>query len=111
MRQLVKLDPEHSLSSRGLRNRIEHIDERLDDWTKDSPRPFTTIETVIYEDYHELARNQIVESALWFYDVAQRKATFLGQEFDLNDLRIDLEQVRDLVSSALTEMHRAPDAS
>lgn len=106
LRELIKIDPDHPLNSRKLRDNIEHIDERLDDWTENSPRSFTTIETVIYEDYHEKTRRQILDSTLWFYEVSLKKATILGNEFDLNGLKSDLEHVSGLVSEALSEMYR-----
>ena len=105
MRALIGLTKDHGLGSRRLRDHIEHLDERLDNWTKDSPRPFTWVYTVMHEGFHPITRKSLLASTLMQYDVESNAFAVLGDEFSLGELRRNLEEVRDLISVAFQPSH------
>jgi hypothetical protein len=105
LRALIDLPKEHGLGSRRLRDHIEHLDERLDNWTEDSPRPFTWVYAVMHEDIHPITRKSLLASTLMQYDVESNAFAVLGDEFALGELRRNLEEVRDLISAAFGKMY------
>ena len=106
MRSLVRLPDEHGLSSRRLRDHIEHLDERLDTWTAQSPRPFTTVQIVCHDLYGDETRDALNASTLVIYDPGRRRVSVLGDTFDLAALRRDLLDVRERISAAFQAMSR-----
>lgn len=100
MRALTALPDEHPFRDRTLRNTVEHLDERLDVWTAESPRPFTTVQMVLHDD-DPYIRHQASESILMTYQVAHKRVSVLGESFDLNELRKILLDVQQRISVAL----------
>lgn len=102
LRALTGLPERHSLSDRRLRNHIEHIDERLDDWTTCSPRPFLSIETILHEDYPAgIIREEIVDASAVVYDAESKRVILFGDVFSLTELRAAVLDVRDRCSRTL----------
>lgn len=105
LRQLAHLSDNHPMSNRTLRNHVEHIDERLDDWTEQSPRPFLAIEQVIYADMQPSPYlDEAVASTAVTYDQATNVVTMLDEPFNLDALAAALEDVRQLASAALQRL-------
>lgn len=102
LRSLAELPDTHTLSTRTLRNHVEHMDERLDAWTSPSPRPFLSIETVLHEDVaRDGDRAGILNSSIIVYEVSNHTVHVLGQSFPLDDLLQGLEDVLTHTSSAI----------
>lgn len=112
LRSLTGLPVAHGLTSRTLRNHVEHIDERLDRWTRNSPRPFLNTELVFYDDYRpENVRAEIIEATLITFEVKSQTVHILGEQFSLPQLRADLEEVLDQISKSLRTNHTNSGAS
>lgn len=105
LRALVRLPDSHGLGSRRLRDHIEHLDERLDNWTEESPRPFTWVYSVLHDDLPPQTRTAVFASTLMQYDAGSNAFTVLGDAFKLDELRRNLEEVRDLISAAFGRMY------
>jgi hypothetical protein len=102
LRTLAGLPVDHPLRTRALRNHVEHIDERLDDWTHDSPRPYTSVEWLLHEDASPQEREQAIASAAFIYDCRTKEATIFGDTFSIADLKMSLEDVLKHTSRALS---------
>ena len=107
LRDAVGLPERHRLKDRALRNHVEHIDERLDQWTACSPRPFTTVEMILYDDTHLQTRRQALASTAVIYDITQDAIIHFGDTFVLSDLRLALEDVQKHIGENLSSAHRA----
>jgi hypothetical protein len=104
LRQLTGLDAKHPLSSRKLRNHIEHIDERLDEWTSPSPRPFLTIELVLHAETNANPNKQMsIDSTAISYDAVSNTVHAFGETFSLTDLRAHVVDVREHISGNITK--------
>ena len=102
LRALTGLPESHGLSDRTLRNHIEHLDERLDDWTTVTPRPFLAIELVLHDDPGaETRRIAVTDATAIVYDVKSQSVQLFGDTFSLPILRTDLEDVQAKISQAL----------
>jgi len=110
LRSLTGLPETHGLSDRTLRNHIEHLDERLDAWTANSPRPFLTIELVLHDDYPQTGakRDEIVRATAIVYDAKSQSVQLFGDIFSLPALRSDLEDVLQKVSHSLITLTSGP---
>jgi hypothetical protein len=92
------------LSNRKLRNHVEHIDERLDEWTAVSPRPFLSIEFVLYKDGHDdQHRENIIAATAIVYDEKTNSVILFGDEFSLDELRRALLDVQGKCSEVLSK--------
>lgn len=103
LRTLVGLPERHPLADRSLRNHIEHMDERLDDWTAESPRPFSSIEMVLHRDYGGELRDNILNTSVIVFDAESSTVILFGKEFSLTDLRASVLDVQSSCSSALSK--------
>lgn len=83
MRKLIGVGDSHPLGDRRLRNAIEHIDELIDKWTKKSPRPFTTIQSVLHRDHVDDIINQARASVIFFYNEREHEVSIASKIFDL----------------------------
>lgn len=103
LRSLTGLPITHGLSDRSLRNHIEHLDERLDAWTATSPRPFLTLELVLYDDYPDAGemRDKVVGATAIIYDAKDQSVQLFGDTFSLPGIRAELEDVRSKTRQAL----------
>lgn len=106
LRLLTGLPDTHGLADRRLRNHIEHMDERLDDWTANSPRPFLTIELALPDFYPDSGaeRDAAVNATAIVYDVAKQNVHLFGEVFSLTSLRSDLEDVIDKVGEGMVQL-------
>lgn len=104
LRSLTGLPTTHGLSDRTLRNHIEHLDERVDQWTATSPRPFLTIELVLHDDYPETGekRDEVIGATAIVYDAKSQSVQLFGDKFHLPTLRCDIEDVLQKVSQAMS---------
>jgi len=109
LRKFVGVPGDHGLKDRRLRDHIEHLDERLDKWTAESPRPFTTVQMVVHEIYAERTRRAMAASTLVIYDAANRRVSVMGELFDLAALRRDLFDLQGRLSEAWLSLY--PDDS
>ncbi len=116
LRVLTELPERHGLSNRALRNHIEHMDERLDDWTQPDPRPFLTFELVVHAgdrgspEQHAM----LIESTAIVYDAEADEVMLFGETFSLAQLQADVLAVRDAASNGMASLMakwpRAPEA-
>lgn len=103
LRTLAGLPDCHALSNRRLRNHIEHMDERLDDWTAQSPRPFLSTEMILHADYPAgEKREEIINASAIVYDAKSNSVILFGDIFPLTDLRASVLDVQGKCSSALS---------
>lgn len=102
LRQLATLPDEgHPLDDRRLRNHIEHLDERLDRWTRESPRPFLQLEWVIHDNWPDEAKPSIIEATAVVYDAQVNRVHILGEAFALDELRAAVRDVNVHAGEAL----------
>lgn len=89
LRAKVGLPEQHPLSDRRLRNHIEHIDERLDKWTEDCPRPFMFVDVVLhdFEDRTEWEHKMLLDNCVVLYDVRDNSVSLFGEIFSLAELQ------------------------
>lgn len=113
LRSLTGLPDKHGLSDRTLRNHIEHLDERLDVWTTNSPRPFLTVELVLHDDYPETGarRDEIIGATAIVYDSKSQTIQLFGDVFSLPALCSELEDVLEKVSQAMQNITSGPEWS
>lgn len=109
MRLLVGVPADHGLRDRRLRDHIEHLDERLDVWTAQSPRSFTSVDSLLRPDMHVRTREALLESTLLLYDVGARQAWVMGEWFDLAKLRHDLVDMRERISAAFLARYKVDE--
>jgi hypothetical protein len=105
LRALSGLPERHGLSDRTLRNHIEHLDERLDVWTAQSPRPFLSVEIIVHDDLppNGPSRDALMAAAAVIYDANARTMRLFGDVFDIGVLEAELEDVHTKVSAGLAE--------
>ncbi|MER9233633.1 hypothetical protein NKI56_16270 [Mesorhizobium sp. M0622] len=104
LRKLANLPDRHALADRRLRNHIEHIDERLDDWTTPSPRPFLSTQMILHADYpHGERRDEVINATAVVYDAQSNSVILFGDIFSLSDLRQAVLDVQGKCSEALTK--------
>jgi hypothetical protein len=106
LRAITGIADDHGLSDRTLRNHIEHIDERLDEWTETSPRPFTNVEHVIHADMPPPGemRDQLIESTAIIYDAENQTVQLFGDLFSLPELRAHLEDAGQKISNSISKI-------
>ena len=105
LRALTGLPDRHALSDRRLRNHVEHVDERLDDWTANSPRPFLGVEMILHNDYPQgEMRDGVVAASAVVYDAASNSVILFGDTFSLTDLRTAVLEVQGKCSEALVRI-------
>lgn len=106
LRALTGLPERHGLSDRALRNHIEHMDERLDSWTHDDPRPFLTFEHVVHAGDKGPPENHAVllESTAIVYDAEADEVLLFGGTFSLGQLHADVLAVRDAASKGMASL-------
>lgn len=104
LRQLTGIADNHALKSRALRNHVEHMDERLDNWTANSPRPFLAIEQALYADMQSLPNIQeIIDSTVVVYMEADNSVHLFGERFSLADLQTHVLDIQNRISTGLTQ--------
>ncbi|WP_439471994.1 hypothetical protein [Brevundimonas sp.] len=103
LRNLTGLPERHGLSNRALRNHIEHMDERLDDWTAADPRPFLGFELVVHADYKESPEMHAlaVEGSAIVYDAEIDEVQLFGGRFPLAQLHADVVAVQEAASKGM----------
>lgn len=92
LRVLCEIDDNHPLRDRTLRNHVEHIDERLEQWAGTGRRPYLTFELVKYPGMDPPdpvpADNTPVEDTVFLiYDVATNEVRVPGEVHSLDDLK------------------------
>jgi len=106
LRQLTGLPEQHGLSDRRLRNHIEHMDERLDEWTLPSPRPFLTYELVLHDDGRPPEmRQEVLDATAVVFEPNTNSIHLFGQSFQLDELRAAVEDVQVQISAGLMALH------
>jgi hypothetical protein len=109
LRHLAGLTDDHPMRSRKLRNHVEHMDERLDTWTANSPRPFLAIEQALYADMQSLPNmREIVESTVIVYMEADQSVHLFSEHFLLDELRANVLDVQTRISAGLTRSFQNP---
>lgn len=105
LRQLTGIGDHHPIKDRALRNHIEHMDERMDEWTAESPRPFMTLEMTIDEDMFKITRDAVEASSPFLYYSETQDVVVFGDRFNLSTLKATLEDVRDRIVQGLKTYH------
>ena len=105
---LAGLVDDHPLSKRLLRNRVEHMDENMDDWTKDSPRPFLGFEMILPAHAPPQMREQIREGTCMVFDAAAREVTAFGKTFPLGDMISDLRDLQGKIGQTIKSKLKIP---
>jgi hypothetical protein len=104
LRTLAGLPERHPLADRRLRNHIEHMDERLDEWTAQSPRPFLSAEMILHDDYPDgEKRDEAINASAVVYDAKASSVILFGDVFPLTDLRASVLDVQGKCSTALSK--------
>lgn len=104
LRRLTGLSDSHAIKSRALRNHIEHMDERMDEWTSPSPRPFGgTVEMTTDSDMARNTVDSIEASCPFIYYRATRRVRIFSEEHDLVALQDALRDVHEHVSRAVVD--------
>lgn len=110
LRALAALPDQHRLGNRQLRNHIEHMDERLDEWTAVSPRPYLSTDMILpADDRPDESRDSIINSCAVVYDVRINSVILFGDTFSLTEIREAIVEVQEKISKALTEARSAQD--
>jgi hypothetical protein len=106
LRAVTGIPENHGLSNRALRNHIEHMDERLDDWTQADPRPFLTFELVIHAGDRGAPEKHaiLIESTAIVYDAEADEVLLFGETFSLAQLHADVLAVRDAASNGMASL-------
>lgn len=80
------------------------MDERLDNWTANSPRPFLAIEQALYADMQSLPNIQeIIDSTVVVYMEADNSVHLFGERFSLADLQTHVLDIQNRISTGLTQ--------
>lgn len=109
LRHLTGIADDHPLKSRQLRNHVEHMDERLDSWTANSPRPFLAIEQALNADMQSHPNMQeIVDSTAIVYIEADQSVHMFSERFSLVELRAHVLDVQARISAGLTQSFQNP---
>lgn len=102
LRQLTGIPDDHPIRERALRNHVEHMDERMDDWTSVSPRPFVgAIEMTVEHDTPKTARDALEASCPIIYYREAQHANVFGDDFHLPTLKVILENVFERIRCGL----------
>lgn len=107
LRNLANLPEDHPLGDRSLRDHIEHLDERLDEWTE-TPRPtFFGAEFVWPQEADTMPavnRQAIQEGSPIIYNWTTQSVDLFGERFCLDDLSNQVLDVQIHISGALRLM-------
>ena len=94
LRTLCDLADDHLMSNRRLRDHVEHMDERIEDWTTNGRIPYLTYEMVDY--FPEDALNTpIKDVTLLIYNAVSREVRIRGEVYKIDNLRravLDVQQ-------------------
>lgn len=104
LRKLCDIPDDHAIKTRNARNRFEHLDEWLDDWTDPSPRPYLMVEGIILPHYPKQTRTQILEGSCVIYDVEAKSVILFGKTFALADMIDDLKDLQTRIGNGTQEI-------
>lgn len=105
LRDLAGLPDSHPLSVRTLRNHMEHMDERIDDWTAVSPRDFLATEMILFPDLPDAGKRQeIIDSTAVVYDAATNEVVLFGDRISLGEIEEAVRDVQSRCSAATTKL-------
>ena len=94
LRSMTGIQENHALRSRKLRDHVEHMDERMDAWTSNSPRPFGgAVEMIIYADDFKVSRDAVEASCPIIFYPESRVVVAFEEKFDLSELRAVLDDI------------------
>ena len=99
LRHLTSIPEDHPISDRALRNHVEHMDERLDIWTANAPRPFVAVEMRIDPDDAQITTDAVEKSSPFLYYTEAQEVVAFGDRFSLPSLSSTLEEVKARVLS------------
>lgn len=101
---LCGMPASHAIKTRKARDRFEHLDEWLDDWTDPSPRPYLFVEGILQPNYPAQTREQILEGSCVVYDANTRSVILFGESFGLADMIHDLRDLQTYIQRGTTEI-------
>jgi len=104
LRKLCELPENHAIKTRNARNRFEHLDEWLDDWTDPSPRPYLMVEGIVLPHYVDQTREQILEGSCVIYDTQTKSVMLFGKSFALADMIEDLRDLQTYIGRGTDEI-------
>lgn len=108
LRTLVGLPASHGMADRRLRNHIEHMDERLDDWLAAGSRPYLAVEYIIHANIPDCqARDDLIDACAVLYLEDSKEVVLFGERFSIPQLRADLVDIQARLGSALQQLQQA----
>jgi len=100
--EMLKVNEDHILNKRHLRNHFEHIDERLDDWGQNSPH-----HNLVYESIGSRTniRGDVItdKDVFRLFNPQTSILSFRGEEYNVLDM---VNGVRDIQSKAHERMRQ-----
>lgn len=109
LRDLCGIDDNHPLRNRTLRNHVEHIDERLEQWAGSGRRPYLTFELVKYPgmvppDPLPADYTPVEDTVFLIYDVASNEVRVPGEVHSLHDLRAAVVDAQSKASDGFAKL-------
>jgi hypothetical protein len=103
LRTSLKIDEEHVLRSRRLRDHLEHYDERIDDWAETSQNK-NIVDNMI-GPRSAIGGDAIRDADIMrLYDPSTNKFVFRGESFDVQELVNGVIDIRDRAIRRLAEI-------
>lgn len=103
LRATFDLPDKHVLTSRRLRDLLEHFDEKLDDWRRTSVR--RNIANDIIGPKNTIAGMEDTDMMRWF-DPTTNKFIFRGEEFDIQALATATHQLLPIATKVNEELRK-----
>lgn len=91
-------DDEHPLKSRRIRDHLEHFDERLDDWVRNSPR-----RNMVQDSIGQWGKAIVgidEKDCMRWYDQTARQFRFRGESVDIQRLATAVDQLLPIATNA-----------
>ncbi|RYZ87065.1 MAG: hypothetical protein EOP06_13355 [Proteobacteria bacterium] len=107
LREIVGVEDTHPIHDRELRNRVEHLDEYLDVWVGDLPRPYFVVEKNIDEDIPDGLRRDLEESCPIIYYSFSGDFVICGYRFNILNIKLGLVDIQERIGSAIIAFGQA----
>jgi hypothetical protein len=103
LRDLCGMDDNHPLRDRTLRNHVEHIDERLENWAGTERRPYLMFEIAQYPEM-KAAATPTEDAVFLIYDVATNEVRVPGETHSLHDLKAAVQDAQTKASEGFAKL-------
>jgi hypothetical protein len=106
LRSTLRLDDSNPLASRKLRDHLEHLDERLDDWCATSPT-HNMLDLFVGSSSQAVLLLPVPRDRFRHFDHELGLLTFRGETFDLWKLFLAIREVLARTLWRLRQLHRS----